>query len=272
MNATSAYLEAARDAGALHDTGTGVFVAGGYSDRSRGVTQYLVTYCDDAAVRDGSLFRALPSVARADAPEAETVVVRLAPEVAPEAPWSKFVSYVRHAGKSSDQSEKDGVTIELADLARDGGAVRGWLADALAAAVTSQGDELPPEVPESIADDLIAAEGRRTYVARHRGEPIGHATLLCQEQDEVTGADFIELFDILVAPGHSLHRTAVRLLTEASLGYAAHRGLPLLGNVVHPLAGNERAHADRVVSSLLAAGWEADHVLWRCALGELADA
>jgi hypothetical protein len=271
------YLRAADDVGALRTIGGGRLVGGEYLDAARDRIRYLITYCDDHLVRDGSLAQALPALVRAEAPAAERLLLRLNAGLEPTAPWSRHTTYLRYAsagGRKSEAGEDTaakGLTVVQA-ASRHDDLVLGWLVSALEEAARSQGE--PADVPgaSQVARQVLDDPGRRTYVALCEGTPIGHATLLCGEQDDVTGEDFVELFDVLVTPGHPAHRPAVRLLTSQSVSHAQRCSLPLVGNVIHPSDPVGAARADQVVRALEGSGWAADHVFWTCSLTALEEA
>ncbi|MDT8912749.1 hypothetical protein [Amycolatopsis sp. PS_44_ISF1] len=269
MDPFERYVAAAEAAGALFTSGSGSFVGGEYVDAARGETQFLVTYCDEAAVEDGSLLRRLPAVAAAEAPACTAIVVRLRAGRELPSPWARHVTYVRHRGAAADPApaEHCGLRIVPAEDGRYEAVIAGWLADAVREAVVLQGGGLLDDQPAEIARQLLATPGRRTFVALADALPIGHATLLCAEEDDVTGEPFAELFDTLVVRGHPRHSEAIAGLVSAAVGHAAELGLPLLGNVIHQGATAPGADPGaRVVSMLARSGWAVDHVLWRCAV------
>ncbi|MFE2852223.1 hypothetical protein ACFXJO_13960, partial [Streptomyces lavendulae] len=56
----------------------------------------------------------------------------------------------------------------------------------------------------------------------------------------------------------------------AALAHARRLELPLLGHVVHPSQRTDADRGARIVASLRARGWRADHVFWRRPTGPAA--
>jgi GNAT superfamily N-acetyltransferase len=110
----------------------------------------------------------------------------------------------------------------------------------------------------------MAAQDRETFVYLADGVAVGHATLLCQASDPVTGEDFAELLDILVEPTHEVRGITRELVTAAAIR-AGQLGRPLVGNVVH--AVTEAGHGDRVVASLMKSGWSVAYRYWQRGVG-----
>ncbi|MFD7712648.1 hypothetical protein ACFV6E_40060 [Streptomyces sp. NPDC059785] len=102
---------------------------------------------------------------------------------------------------------------------------------------------------------VLGTPGRVTYVAERAGKVVGHATLLTDATDDVTGTEYVELLDVLVRP--LADRAAQRRLVEAACSHAAHSGRPLLGNVVH--TADAPGHAERVLAALRRDGWQLAH-------------
>ncbi|HEY8978330.1 MAG TPA: hypothetical protein VIU15_01960 [Streptomyces sp.] len=262
MTVCENYLDGARDAGLLACFGRFAYVAGAYQEPVSGEHQYLVTYWDPALARRDTWWSELPAAARAADPLAQAVVLRAPAEVRLSPPWHRYITYLRYdAAVAPPGAFADGPAVREATSGEDG-LIRRWLAMALATAAEAQGAPGGRPVPQDVVDALFGTPGRHSFVALRGGVPVGHATVLCDEEDEVTGRRTAELFDILVEADAGERRRATAALVAASARHAARLGLPLMGNVVHTLAGASDP-GERVVSSLTAQGWRPDHVLWR---------
>ncbi|PRY40492.1 GNAT family N-acetyltransferase [Umezawaea tangerina] len=264
----SSYLDAAAAADALHGTAGSCWVGGEYADPSNDHVSYLVQYCSPGLVRDAVFTRELLHVLSTEAPKARDVLLRLPAGVSPGDAWRTRTTYVRHDGSPSTP-DTAGFTVDHARV-DDEGAVLGWLTDAIAEGASSWGMPGRTDAQEKAARLVLDAPGRVTFVARDENGPVGHATILTEEWDEVVGEAFVELFDVLVVPGHRRHRQAVRLLSGRAVDHARERGLPLIGNVVHPSGVDGPGHAERILASLARGGWRPDHVLWSCDVDRLA--
>lgn len=65
---------------------------------------------------------------------------------------------------------------------------------------------------------------------RHRDT--GHATLLVNQEDDVTGLEYVELLDLLVERTHPMRPSAESKLVTASWQFAQSQDKPLLGHIV----------------------------------------
>ncbi|RDG32049.1 hypothetical protein [Streptomyces corynorhini] len=261
MTVSAAYLVGAREAGLLARYDELPFVAGEYEEPVRKEPQWLVTYCDPALTRLPSWWSALPGLARAAVPRARSVVLRAPADAVPPAPWRRLVTYLRYDGVPASAGSGDGDCEVLPAVPAHDGPIRRWLTMALSAAAVSHGAPAGHTADPSFADTLLNSPGRLSFVAAQGGEAIGHATLLCDAEDEVTGRAHVELFDILVEAGDADRRNATGVLVAAAARHAAGLGLPLFGNVVHTPAA-EADPGEAVVTVLGGQGWRVDHVLW----------
>ncbi|MGW7547284.1 hypothetical protein ACWGKQ_40230 [Streptomyces sp. NPDC054770] len=259
-HADPAYLAACRDAGLLVRVGAVECVLGRTEDALTGRDFCLVEYADPAPDSQDAA-EALRTHAVAAHPGVSGVLLRTGPEVRLGSPWTEHLTYLRHgAGGIASGDRPEGVAVVPAGP-EHGERVRGWIADAFQTGAAEGGLAVPRGDAEAQADLVLAAPGRHTLVALTAdGEPAGHATLL-PFTDEVTGTEYLELFDILV-PVPFGTRALTGLLADAALARAERAGLPLLGNVVHRTAGPGPDHGARVVSSLHRRGWRTDHVYW----------
>ncbi|PRY41797.1 hypothetical protein [Umezawaea tangerina] len=266
----SGYVDAARESGLLRTVAGRSYVAGAYTDAVTGRRQVLVEYADHGLVEDPALLAELTGVLVAGHDDADGLLMRTGPWVELPRPWRTQVTYVRLAGGSPSDVDLAASAADVDFEVTTAGPehdplVLGWLERAFHAA----GDEIEADVAATdaatAARSVLEQRGRVSLLVWHRGEPVGHATLLCAAHDEVTGTDFVELVDSLVEPVVDV-RAATTALTAAAGEHAAGLGLPLFGNVVHPV-GDSSGKAERVLASLRRRGWRVSHRYWFAPLG-----
>ncbi|CCK26411.1 hypothetical protein BN159_2032 [Streptomyces davaonensis JCM 4913] len=254
-----AYLAACRDADLVVRVGEVECVLGRTDDALTGRDFCLIEYADPPPGSQAAA-EALRAYAVAAHPEVSGVLLRTGPGVRLGPPWTEHLTYVRHDIGGTSGPGPDDVTVLPAGPEHEE-RVRGWFADAFRTGAAEQGVTVPRADAEAQADTVLAAPERLTLVATLAGgEPAGHATLL-PFTDEVTGIEYLELFDVLV-PVPFETRPLSRLLTDAALARGTRAGLPLLGNVVHRTGAPGQEHSARVVAALHRRGWETDHVYW----------
>ncbi|MFJ8031919.1 hypothetical protein [Streptomyces sp. NPDC096032] len=262
QDADPAYLAACRDAGLLVDTGAGHCVLGATQDPLSGRDYCLVEYAHPAPVTTEAA-EALRRYATAVHPHTGGVLLRTGPGVRLGAPWTPHLTYLRR-DPPTDADGPGGDAVSDVVIRAAGpehqGRIRAWLADAFEAGAAQQNAPVRRGDAEVQADAVMAAPGRSSLVAVAGGAAAGHATLL-PFTDEVTGTDYLELFDTLVAEPFDVRAVTARLV-EASLARAARAGVPLLGNVVHGGATGTTEHGSRIVASLHGRGWRTEHVYW----------
>ncbi|NYT92310.1 hypothetical protein [Salinispora sp. H7-4] len=243
------YLSAAANSGLLHELDSLVLVAGTLTEPVTGETQCLVEYCDPGLVTDARRRRRLVRHLAERFPEADRAVVRVPAPQEPPSGWSPYLTYVRHGARPGTEAlaQPPVRPAEPADDAR----IAKWMVQAFLAAA---GGSAPAERLAELAEQILAAPDRLSYLVGTRDEPAGHAILLLESHDQVTGEDFVELLDVLVEP--ATNRAAREALVAVCVATAAAAGLPLVGHVVH---GADPGVGDRVVSSLTRKGWLVDH-------------
>jgi hypothetical protein len=260
------YLADADGAGLLHQVHGHRYVAGFQDEPMLNERQFLVEYCDEALLADRDWLAGLADHARALEPEVAAVIVRAPATVRIGEPWHRSISYVSHPGGTAQAAPADpsqGVTVAPAE-AGDEADIAGWLVRAMVTGSTDRGRTADPATAELLVQEWLKAPGRFAYVARLDGRAVGHATLLCDAEDEVTGRRVVELVDTLVdLTDPPVRRAALAALTSAAIAHAERLGLPLMGHVVHPAPDVAAGHGDRIVASLLSRGWQLDHVFWR---------
>lgn len=271
MNATALaserYLTEAADAGLLHHAHGHRYVAGFQDEPMLDERQFLIEYCDEELLADPAWLAGLAEHARALEPEVAAVIVRAPATVRIDEPWHRSISYVSHPGGTASTAPGGalhGISVQPAEAGRDDADIAGWLARAMISGGTDRGRAADPATAELLVQDWLRAPDRFTYVARLDGRTAGHATLLGDAEDEVTGRRVVELVDILVDLEDPPARgAAMAALSSAAIAHADRLGLPLLGHVVHPAPDIAAGHGDRIVASLLTRGWDLDHVFWR---------
>ncbi|MFD8418558.1 hypothetical protein [Streptomyces sp. NPDC059466] len=257
MTTTQGYLRQAAAAGLTKEAGGLTFVADRCDDPFTGRRQVLVEYCDPRLPASPAALEALRDVLRTGGHEADTILMRVAGDIRLPAPWRPRLTYVRHdrsAPTGRSAQPPPGLTVRPAAPADDP-RVRDWLAQAFRNAYPGQ--EVDPGHPgiTGVMDD----PGRLSFIAELHGEPIGHGTVLTDEQDSVTGEEFAELVDTLVDDAGS-RRPAVAALVTAVV--RATEGRPLCGHVVHPYEPEASGAAESVLRALVAGDWSVDHCFW----------
>ncbi|MFJ8162622.1 hypothetical protein ACIRBY_17100 [Streptomyces sp. NPDC096136] len=274
--ASGRYLAEAAAAGLLHRVRGLRYVAGIHHDPLLDERRFLVEYGDDELLADPVWRAGLVEQALGEDPQAVSVVVRAPASVLFDGAWRRELSYLYHPADdagvpAAGPDGGPGPQVATAGPAEEE-AVADWLVRAMVRGSADLGAAADPEVAGQLARACLAAPGRHSYVARLDGRAVGHATLLCRAEDEVTGRRAVELVDMLIDLPDGPRREAAAALTAAALAHARRLELPLLGHVVHPSPRAGGAdHGARVVASLVGRGWEADHVFWRRPTGSAAD-
>jgi GNAT superfamily N-acetyltransferase len=209
-----------------------------------------------------ALLAALLSLVEEVYPEAATLVLRLSAGVRPAAgtPARLLLQYVQIAPERRAEPPPRGWTVRpyrpddrqpVADLLLQ--AIRDGYADL--------GGALSQGRPEALVDDVLDRVGQdvTVFCAEHDGSFAGHATVI-EEEDELTGDQQLELFDMFVLSEHR-GSPAARLLTSAAVDFAASGGMPLRGHVVGDGPGPAA-----VVDRLLTQGWHLAESYWRVPL------
>ncbi|MFF1476334.1 hypothetical protein ACFVYD_01910 [Streptomyces sp. NPDC058301] len=256
-----AYLARAHEQGIRAEIAHHLYVAGAQTDP---VTQEQACLVEYAAPELLAAPAALAELERrlADAhPEAGELLLRAPGDIALPAPWRPSISYVRHTGSATQAPELPaGLGIEAAAPEHDA-LIAGWLARAIADGYgQASGNSPSTELIEAAAAEVLDAPDRVSFLLTRDGRPVGHASVLTEARDEVTGTEYIDLFDLLVEESDVV-RPGTTALVAACAALAAERRRPLFGNVVHDGTGPDSGA--RVVASLQERGWLLDHRFWR---------
>ena len=260
---SDSYLRGAEESGLLGRFAGSRYVAGTYEEPVRSELQYLVTYCDPDLAARSAWWAELPAIARAADPATQALVARVPSGHRPPAAWRPYITYLScdgDRGAAGAGAPAQDLPEVVAALPEHDAAIGRWLGTALSNAAAAHGAErAQPEA--GVVSSLLDHPGRSSFVVLLDGSPAGHATVLCDEQDDVTGEPIAELFDILVEARPADRRRATTALVAAAARYAASRRLPLIGNVVHTLTG-EADPGEQVVTSLMSQGWRRHHAMW----------
>ncbi|MGF1431532.1 hypothetical protein [Kitasatospora sp. LaBMicrA B282] len=260
---SDAFLAAADEAGLLHRPGGLTLVAGPYQDPLTAEWQCLVEHADPALLADPA---GLLATLRELFPDCTSAVVRVPGGLRPEL-LEPQISYLHRpadapappapAAPGPEVRESDGSHDHL---------VRGWLARAIGDAQQDRGEDADPDAVRRAVEEIMAAPGRRTWLVHVDGHPApaGHATVVTDAFDDVSGADFVDLVDILIDPP-AVQRSAQAALVAVCAAVAAERGLPLVGNVCHH-GGPGPEPGAAVVAALRAHGWQPSYQYCRAAL------
>jgi len=262
---TSAYLAAAGNAEMRHELFGDVFVAGEAADHPvTSSPRCLVEYAADRLLADATTAAHLLRTLHNLFPKATVALLRVPAERAVPPPFTPMCSYLAWPAGAVAPPTAAGPGLEVGTAAQaDAAAVRGWLAQAARAGA----DELdePVDRGDEAADEVWAAPGRVSLVARRQGRAVGHATMV-PAYDEPTGTDYVDLVDVLVEPpdpGGKAHSA----LVAAAIRHAAGRDQPLVGHVVHPSANHpEHGKAAIILAKLRRSGWVPAFAYWHAPL------
>ena len=250
----SDYLAAAREAGQLHELDAFRYVAGSYVEPVTDEKQCFVEFADGGLLTEPGLGR-LTARLTDDFPQAQRLLLRAPAEVSLPAPWAPQLTYVFYQGTPGSP---DPAVVPARPQDRD--LLIDWLMRAFADAGSAFGGPGAEEGLRRLAEDVLAGPGRQSIVYLVGDAAVGHATLLCDASDTVTGEHFVELLDILVEPDHDVRAITRELVTVAALR-AQELGKRLVGNVVHAVDGG--GNGDRVVAALEKSGWAVAFRYWQ---------
>jgi hypothetical protein len=254
MTVSSEYLETAVEAGLLYSQGGITVVADVVADAMTRRSQCLVEYVTAPGLDDPSDFpQALHTFLRDRWPECSEAVVRTSTPVGP--PFTPYLTYVTLPPDSRTGHPPADTDLVRDQQLQDEDTISSMLAEALVGATLDRGQEADQSAVAEAVESVLRTPERVTFIAERAGSVVGHATLLPGITDDPTGAQYIELLDVLVRPFED--RAAFRQLVAAAEAYAAVREVPLLGNVVHSVADPQ--HADRTLATLQRSGWRITH-------------
>ncbi|MFE0420133.1 GNAT family N-acetyltransferase [Streptomyces tendae] len=253
--AAAEYLQAAADENMLYDLpGLGQYVAGDFTTPTG--TSLLVEYCEAHVLTDGGerLLRSL----RAHFPGTRHVQLRTTAAVELTRPWFGDLTYLCHEGAPPAAPPS---SVRRSGPHEDA-LIRAWLVQALRSGADVRGKPADSASLDAAAGEILANEGRESWVWMAEGVPVGHATLQTNAYDAVTATSYVELEDILIDPPYQ--RSAMGDLVAACVHRSAQLGLPLVGNVVHAVSDPDAS--EQVIAKLEGRGWRPDYRIWRCDL------
>jgi hypothetical protein len=253
-NADGDYLVAAKEAGQLGDIEGLAYVAGSYVEPVTGEHQCFIEWADPRLLQSETLPHLTTEVIAAH-PRAQRVLLRAPAEYELPPPWRKHLTYVHYSGTAQPPGAHVRRSTAVQDLL-----VAGWLVRAFTTAGESFGARTSPQDASDLADAVLSSPDRESFVFSIDGTAVGHATMLCQARDPVSGEEFAELLDILVEPDFDVRGITKELVAACAVRAAALRRR-LIGNVVHPF--DSAAHGDKVVAALSRSGWSVAHRYWQ---------
>ncbi|PRY37524.1 hypothetical protein [Umezawaea tangerina] len=269
MNTSREYLTAAAEAGLLHRTDRFVVVADLAQDPLTGRKQCLVEHVaraghDDPTEPDPAPDPvALLDLLRERLPDCQEALVRSVAPLGP--PFVPHVTYLvrppepRSAADPPAPGGPDGSPLVRAEEPGDRDAVADMIDEAFDRATRQHGHRPDPAAVTAAVASVLDDPARVTYVAERDSRVVGHVTLLTGATDDPTGAEYVELLDVLVRPQDD--REASRRLVAAAVAHAGRLGMTLIGNVVHVADAPE--HAERTLAVLRRTGWQvAHHYSW----------
>ncbi|GAB3898588.1 hypothetical protein GCM10029964_083250 [Kibdelosporangium lantanae] len=251
---TENYLRSAEQAGLVAEVAGHQYVAGEYTDPVTGTRTCLVEYCDSAGVRGEALWHHVLE----RFPTVEAVFLRTPPARPLSPPWRVHSTYLRWHGAGPPLPES---SVTLRDAGPDDrAAIVDWLVRALVDGAAHNGRPAVTADARAVAMNVLHAPGTRSFVACRDHAVIGHATVLSDSYDDLTGTAFVELLDVFVDPDPDA-REVRHALAAMGMRHARGLGRPLIGHVVHK-ASSANTEAPRIVESLEAQGWCQDHIYW----------
>lgn len=253
------YLESAEKAGLLEVLSGEHYSCGFYEEPVSGEPQVLVEYAAPTLIENASLLAELEQRIAGEHPEARRVLMRVpAGRVPALEEWSPYLTYLRFDGA---QASGETGNVRPATPSDDPG-IGEWLVRAMHAACEQQGTSARPGTAEAMAQQVLDAPGRESFVYTHEGRAVAHITVMLDAHDEVFGLDHVDMIDVFAddAPDP---REAQRRLVAAAIARAREVGLPLVGNVVRVSPVNaERVRAERITGALISQGWRPSHEFW----------
>lgn len=260
------YLAEAAESGLLNAVDGSHYVCGVTLDPLTGEETVFVEYVSSDLLQDGPKWIKLLAALREQGRGARTALIRK-PAVLPCPPQAEHhTHYLLAHGRPRRTTEPlSQLMIRRADRSGEQDRVLAWLAKALVSGYSERGKRVDFEIALEIARARFAADGAVMLVAvLPDAGVIGHATLVPDCCDDVTGREYVELVDVLIGEGPV--RRVQESLTFAAVDLAGELGRPLQGNVVcaAPVDGIRRCR--QIAGYLEETGWVADHDLMEVAL------
>jgi hypothetical protein len=234
-------------------------VAGPYEEPLRKQECVLVEYASPELATASDFADRLVGWARESFPGAEKLIVRTTGLAEHLAGFDDYLYYMLLEAEPSTTEDCSDITVRTA-LDQDRDLVAHWLVEAFDDALRMQSEEAAPGAAMAQAHAVLDSDESRSFVAVHDGEDIGHATLLVDQSDELTGMSYVEFLDVLVERTHPRRRAAEAALVRAAWEAAKEDGKPLMGHIV---VRDKSCHCSgyeyKILDRLHTGGWSYHH-------------
>lgn len=233
-------------------------LAGVFDDPLRDSPACLIEYLPPAFVQSGDATRILTEWAAREFPDCTRLLVRLP---SPDIEISGFVDHSYYVVLDREpvvRHDPAGIAVRAAE-AEDRARIARWLEMAFdAAGEVSPGTVLPGNAG-AIAEAVLDNPLTRSLVAICEEEPIGHATLLLDQHDDLTETSYVELLDVLVDRMHPRRHDTEAALVRAAWTMADSMNTVLLGHVVCHGGPGGTATSRAILDRLTSTGWTFGH-------------
>jgi hypothetical protein len=251
------YARAAREQGVFFEVEGGWWVAGKFEDPVSDLSMiYVEAIAPELARAKEELQHVLARASELGSPRSR-ISVRL-PASLPRFEWlapSVTTLYLENATGSVASGATEATPEADEQIAR-------WLCDAFIAGYRIQGYEIGVDAAREGVSKILGDPSRVAYVWRDKaGKVGGHATVLRDQVDEVSGLCFDELVDVLVEDA-SCRRVATAALVARASTDAVARGRPLVGTVIHGGRSRPTPRTHAIVSQLELDGWRQAWTVW----------
>jgi hypothetical protein len=239
--------------------GGGTVIADSYREPMQSIETCLVEYASADLVGSPDGAARLVDFARREFPAARMLLVRLAEYETDLAGFEDYLLYLLLTGAPIAHADETTVRVRSAGP-QDAEFVSEFLVEAFDDGLEMRLEKAPAGAAIRQTRAVLANPAARSFVVSHDGTDIGHATLLIDQEDDLTGLRYVELLDLLVERKHPHRYSAESKLVTASWQAAQSMGRPLLSHIVvrektcH-CAGVELMILDR----LKARGWVFHH-------------
>jgi GNAT superfamily N-acetyltransferase len=260
MPVSADYLDQAAQADLLYEHGGAAYVCGATVDPLTGERILFAEYvaapllCPPGWPSLREELRRRAAASRAD----QILVRKPADAPYPEATLHRTHFLALRGAPGRTAPHPPGIRVHEATTGADRAQVLAWLATAHLRGYGDRGHHLDEgDVRRALAERY--GDAVMLVAAAPDGAPVGHVTLDPDAVDDITGAGYVELVDVLVAPGHPT-RGVQEELVAAAFELAARRGRHLVGNIACTAAATEpEPRCARIAAYLCGTGWRPDH-------------